>query len=261
MGRGYYELIEAPSDELGGKSGPKAIFTARFIGKWDEPQRPYTVANETIAAAIGTALGLPIAPGITDEIGGKPYFLSQELHKPGDKQVGPEGGAPAVEKLLSNNQLLVHGAIIFDLYIANNDRGFLPDRRNIAVDADGRLFLYDHGNCCFYRNRDSEGIVAGVSRLEAVEASLDAMFDMGSKPNMYWELLTDIKMADFWLNRLEMIPDFMLDAFVSMIPSAVDPPNEHERKALAEFLKKRRHYLREHILADKKHFPMLGGRE
>ncbi len=258
MGRGQYELIQAPTDELGGKSGPKAVFTARFIGKWDEPNRPYNVANETIAALIGTALGLPVAPGITDEIGGKPYFLSQDLPKPGDKQVGPQGGAAAVEKLVADNRLLVHGAIIFDLYIANNDRGFLPERRNLAVNNDGSLFLYDQGNCCFYRNRKTAKDVAGVPRLKSVEKSLSAMFDKGGD-NFYWQLLTDVKLADHWFDRIRQIPDFMLESFVNMIPRAVNPPTEAERQALIEFLKKRRHYLRDQVLNDKTHFPKLGG--
>src|SRR5690606_32095689 len=131
---------------------------------------------------------------------------------------------------------------------------------NLGLDDDGRLFLYDHGNSCFYRHREAAGIVAGVDRLRSVEASLDAMFDMDHKGNKYWELLTDLKLVDYWLERIQQIPDFMFDAFVGQIPPVFNSPAPEERQALAEFLKKRRHYLRGHILADKKHFPKLGGK-
>ncbi|MCC7509506.1 MAG: hypothetical protein IT464_09040 [Planctomycetes bacterium] len=260
MGRGYIkEYRENPTDELGGGTGTAARFTVQFIGKMASRDYPYAVANETVASAIGLVLGLPVAPGITDEIGGQPYFFSQEMRKYGDKQFGPGAGAVAMEKFVRQNQLLIHGAIVFDLFIANNDRAFLPARRNLALDDDGNLFLYDHGNSCFYRPRESPKVVAGIVRLKTVEASLAAMFDKGSEGNLYWEALSDIKMTDHWLKRIQQIPDFMLESFVNMIPAAVNPPDEAERAALVEFLKKRRHYLREHILADRAHFPNLGG--
>jgi hypothetical protein len=256
MGRGYV-IRENPVDELGGASGSAATFTVQFIGKTTTQNYPYTVANEVVATAVGMALGLPVAAGIVDEVGGQPYFFSQRLRKHGELQVGPPDFVRKLDSFVADNQSIVHGAIVFDLFIANNDRSFPV--HNVGLDDDGRLFLYDHGNSCFYRHREAEGIVAGVDRLLAVEASLDAMFDMDHKGNRYWELLTDLKMVDFWLDRIKQVPDFMLDAFVDLIPAAVNPPDQEERQALAAFLKRRRHYLRDQILADKKHFPKLGG--
>lgn len=258
MGRGY--VRENPLDELGGATGTAAEFTIQFVGKVSKPEFPYTVANECIAAALGAALGLPVAPGITDEVDGKPYFFCQKIRKHGNSQVGPPASTKAIENFVDANPLLVHGAIVFDLYIANNDRAFAPERRNLGLDDDSRLFLYDHGNCCFYRHRKSAGIIGGVDRLHAVEGSLDAMFDMDHKGNRYWELLADEKLVDHWIDRIKQIPDFMIDAFIEMIPPSTNPPNGQEREALADFLKKRRHYLRDQIMANNQHFPSLGGK-
>ncbi|MCB9931812.1 MAG: hypothetical protein H6841_00150 [Planctomycetes bacterium] len=257
MGRGF--IKESPTDELGGATGTAAEFTIQFVGKVSKPDYPYTVANECIAAALGAALGLPVAPGITDEVNGSSYFFSQKIRKHGSSQVGPPASTRELEAFVGANSLLVHGAIVFDLYIANNDRALAPERRNLGLDDDGRLFLYDHGNCCFYRHRRTSGIVAGVGRLDSLETSLDAMFDMDHKGNRYWELLTDVKSMDHWIDRIKQIPDFMIDAFVELIPPRVSPPTRLERDALAKFLKKRRYYLRDQILADKQHFPKLGG--
>lgn len=91
-----------------------------------------------------------------------------------DRDPEEESGAPATAKKLADyvakNSFEIHGAIVFDLFVANNDRAFSPDRRNLLLDRGERLTLIDLGNCCFYRNRPDVGIVAGIPRLDAVEA-------------------------------------------------------------------------------------------
>ena len=112
----------------------------------------------------------------------------------------------------------VHAAIVFDLFVANNDRAFGPERRNLLLDSGGRLMLYDQGNACFYRPRPSAGILAGISRLDAVEADLDAMFDMAHKGNRYWEFLTDWSLVRDWCSRIEQLPDFLIKSIVDNVP-------------------------------------------
>ncbi|TWT44152.1 hypothetical protein RAS1_05600 [Phycisphaerae bacterium RAS1] len=51
------EIIETPGDPLGGQSGEKTTYNVQFLGKKNNPDFPYTVANEIVATHIGIALG------------------------------------------------------------------------------------------------------------------------------------------------------------------------------------------------------------
>ena len=160
-----------------------------------------------------------------------------------------------------NTSYLIVGdarAIVFDLYVANNDRAFGPQRRNLFLDERGRLSLYDHGNACFYRPRTAAGIQAGVPRLNAVERNLKALFDMDHKGCHYREFLTDRNLVQKWCDRIKALPDFLIHAAVDRIPSDLARPDASERKRLAEFLLNRRSYLFDHILKSRKYFPGLG---
>lgn len=152
----------------------------------------------------------------------------------------------------------VHGAIVLDLFLANNDRAFGPERRNLFLDPQDRLVLYDNSNGCFYRNRPHAEITAGISRLDAVERDLDAMFDMAHKNNTYFQYLNDWAWFDHWFDRLRQLPEFVFENAVARIPRHLPRPTDQERDRLLRFLIARRRYLADHVNARRRtRFPGL----
>ena len=164
-----------------------------------------------------------------------------------------------LSRFVDTHSAEIHGAIVLDLFLANSDRSFGPQRRNIAVDERGELLLFDFGNSLFYRNRLHVGIHAGVERLDAVEASLPAMFDKEERDNddVYFQLLKDWNQVEQWCARIRELPDFVINVAVDRLPREFDPPSEDERQRLKSFLKKRKSYLLDHIRLNPGLFPNL----
>lgn len=150
--------------------------------------------------------------------------------------------------------------MIFDLYVANNDRALGPVRRNLLLDDRGRLVLYDHGNACFYRPRPAFGVEAGVARLSAVAADLHALCDMDHKGNVYRQLLTRWDLVESWCRRVEQLPDYVIDAAIARVPDDLRRPTSRERTALREFLLERRTRLLGQITANPDLFAGLPAR-
>ncbi len=249
------EVRQLPRDLLGGASGPKERYGVLFIGKSNNESFPYTVANEIVCSWLGHALGLNVQIAIPHSVGGSDTVLIQYLPNHPVMAEGPPATAAVVQHYIANRSFEVHGGIVFDLFVANNDRSFGPQRRNIRFAPDGRLVLIDFGNACFYRHRPSAEIVAGVPRLLAVEKSMQSLFDMAHKGNRYWDYLTDWNHIEEWCNRIQQIPEFTIKAAVDRIPEA--SASEVERTALVEFLTRRRGYLLAHIRSCKDAFPGL----
>lgn len=249
------EITEAANDPLGGASGKKRMFDVRFMGKTNNADFPYTVANEIVASVLGTVLGLNVPHVIAHSIGGEECVLIHMKDRDPRMQQKAPASARALSEYVQSNPWEVHGAIIFDLFLANNDRAFGPQRRNLLIDSSGKLLLYDNGNCCFYRNRPKASIVAGVARLNAVENDLSAMFDMDSKGNHYRQFLTDQNLVEEWCGRLAQLPGFLIEAAVDQIPPGA--ATDAERGRLAEFLLRRRHDLRGQIASNRAMFPGL----
>jgi hypothetical protein len=252
MSQHIVEITEMPRDPLGGASGEKRKFHVEFLGKLDNDEFPYTVANEVVAEPIGMALGLNVPTVLTHRIGNVNCALIQMRDKDPRMQHEPPATAAALAEYVRSHPEEIHGAIVFDLFMANNDRAFAPVRRNLFLDTEGRLVLYDNGNCCFYRNRTKASIVAGISRLNAVEADLTALFDMDHKANHYRESLTDWSLVQEWCHRIQQLPDFLLKSAVHRIPSGC--VNQTERDRLLEFLLKRREYLYDQIVQNRDKF-------
>jgi hypothetical protein len=172
-------------------------------------------------------------------------------------------GAPItsieLSRFVDTHSTEIHGAIVLDLFLANSDRSFGPRRRNIGVDERGELLLFDFGNSLFYRNRLHVGIQAGVERLDAVEASLRAMFDKEEKDNdaVYFQLLKDWSLVEYWCDRIRELADFVIDVAVDRLPREFDPPSDEERQRLKDFLKRRKAYLLDHIRLNPDLFPNL----
>ena len=251
------EIRELPSDPLGGASGEKLFFDVRFLGKANNPDFPFTVANEIVATEIGRALGLNLPVVITHFSEETTLALVQMTTRDPAIQAGPPATALVLEEYVDKHPREVHGAIIFDLFVANNDRAFGPERRNLALDEDGRLQLYDQGNACFYRPRPSADIEAGIPRLDAVEKDLTAMFDMAHKGNQYFDLLVDWKLVEEWSDRLKALPEFLIEAAVGRISAGLERPSRLERERLTDFLVGRRGRLFDDIVKWKHCFPGL----
>jgi hypothetical protein len=251
------EIVEEPADPLGGASGAKRRFRVEFLAKANNSDFPFTVANEVVATQIGQALGLNLPIALAYRIAGEALVFIQMIDRDPEMTKGPPATSRALREYVENNPDEIHGAIVYDLFIANNDRAFGPERRNLMLDTDGRLLLYDQGNACFYRHRPSQGIEAGIARLNAVEANLRAMFDMAHKRNHYFELLTRWDLVKQWCDRIQELPNFMIEAAVSRIPSYLAHPTKQERERLVAFLIARKSHLMEHIIENRELFPGL----
>lgn len=256
------QMIEEPGDEIGGASGLKFRFQVQFQAKTDSELFPFTIANEIAAAAIGQALGLTVPSVLTYLIDGTSYVLSHLIDRRSDmaKPTPPPITSANLARWVGEHPREVHGAIMFDLFLANNDRAFGPDRRNLFIDSDDQLVLYDNANGCFYRNRPNAGIAAGISRLDSVEANLQAMFDMAHKNNTYFDLLDRWDLIDFWVDRIQALPDFLLADAVERTPEYLARPTPGERQRLSEFLIARKRYLADHIMRYQACFPRLPSR-
>ncbi|RJP30961.1 MAG: hypothetical protein C4547_16180 [Phycisphaerales bacterium] len=251
------QIKELPGDPIGGASGGKTFFDVRFLGKTSSPEFPYTVANEVVATQIGMSLGLNLPTVITHTVGGTTVALIQWMDRDPSMQEPPLATAAALRDYVADHPDEVHGARIFDLFIANNDRAFGPMRRNLLLGDDGRLLLYDHGDACLYRPRPDANIRAGIPRLDAVESELPAMFDMDHKGNHYREFLTDWKLVDRWCERIRLLPEYLIRAAVARIPESSPQPDADERQRLVKFLIARRGYLLEHRVRWQVCFPGL----
>ncbi len=251
------EFTELPGDPLGGASGAKRFFHVEFLGKSDSPDFPLTVANEVVASELGRALGLNVPSVITHSVGGDTLVLVQMLDRDPRLQHGPPATARALKESVEADPHALHGAIVFDLYVANNDRAVGPERRNLALDPEGRLQLFDHGNACFYRPRPTAGVECGITRLTSVAADLKNLFDMDHKKNHYREYLTDWALVEEWCARIKELPDFLVEGIVARVPKGLARPTAEERGELASFLVKRRTYLFDHIAGNPALFPGL----
>ena len=241
------EILEQPNDPLGGASGRKRVFSVEFIGKTNNDDFPFTVANEVVAAQLGITLGLNIPSVLTHPLESETVALIQRIDRDPSMQAGPQATSKRLAEYVAANSSEIHGAIVFDLFVANNDRAFGPERRNLMLDKRGKLLLYDFGNACFYRNRPSRGIVAGTPRLDAIEHDFSALFDMDHKENHYREFLSDWKLVDYWCDRIRTLPDFVIESAIERIPADLSRPTPEERKRLIEFLCRRKLSLKQQI--------------
>jgi hypothetical protein len=251
------EFKELPGDPIGGASGAKRYFHVEFLGKPDSPDFPFTVANEVVATELGRALGLNVPSVITHSVDGDTLVLIQMLDRDSRLQQGPPATAKALKESVEADPRAIHGAIVFDLYVANNDRAVGPERRNLALGPEGRLQLFDHGNACFYRPRPTAGVECGITRLTSVEADMKNLFDMDHKKNHFREYLTDWALVEEWCARIRQLPDFLVEGIVSRIPADLSRPTVEERRELARFLLKRRTYLFDQIADNPALFPGL----
>ena len=85
------------------------------------------------------------------------------------------------------------------------------------------------------------------------------MFDKQEKnpQNYYFQLLHSWELVEKWCQRIEQLPDYVIESAVQRVPSDIEPPNNAERIRLVDFLKRRRHDLLNQIRANTDLFPGL----
>ena len=132
-------IQELPADEYGGASGEKRKFQLEFLGKAPSERFPYTVANEVVSSHIGNVLGFNVPPVLPYRIGGEPLAMVLWMQPAARQQTGPPMTSRALKEFVESHDEEIHGAIVLDLYLANTDRSFGPERRNIAIDETDRI--------------------------------------------------------------------------------------------------------------------------
>ena len=241
MGNGNIDhIIQLTSDSLGGSSDV-GLFHVLFAGKTASERFPYIVFNEKVAGEIGRVLGLNCPEVLVEQFSKRTYFFShwQETSELGTAL--PPGATVDIAKYFETNSDIIHGMLVFDMFVANNDR----TPKNILLRRDGKLALIDHGNALLYYR--SEKAVSGIERLNAVEQDINNMFDW---PHKYLGFLQDMKLVEYWIERINQIPDYFIESLVDNI-SEIENISQEIRDRTKDFLLKRKTYLLDHIKGNK----------
>ena len=250
---GIDHIIELPEDPLGGSAGAK-MFHVLFAGKTSSEQFPYIVFNEKVAGEICRMLGLYCPEVLLEQFNDKWYFFSHWQETTPQNTILPPGSSQDISNFFQKEQGYVHGMIIFDLFVGNNDRR----RDNILLRSrDGNLALIDHGNSLLYYPSSNSSVASGVERLDQLRADLRVMFD---KPHQFLWALTDMALVESWIRKIRQIPDYFIESMISNLPEMEYVDLEMKEKTIA-FLKDRRTYLWDHIMTHRELFPNLKERK
>ena len=247
-------VVELP-DEPGGATGAR-YFHVLVIGKSNTTTEPYNIVNEKVASELARAMGLR-APEILlyksrVEEGEKWRCFSHFLPQSAVGETAPSGTAEQKEQYFLNNPGELEGMICFDIFACNNDRRKAGGGNLIVDNHDGSVWMIDHANALFYRNRPNAGIVAGIPRLSAIEADLSALFD---KNHEFLSSLKSWESIDLWCNRIASISDYFVERTVANLPSGILDAREGE--FLVDFLNKLKEKLRSIIGDNANLFPAL----
>lgn len=213
------------------------------IGKRDNTENPYCVANELVASEIGKRLRLPVPPACVVQDGaGQPYFACLDFNLTGITlpPIIPSMFAAAFAQAVAD--ILVFGA-----YIANSDR----HRGNLAADySTPRYNVFDHSHVLFGGTHHG---ATGVTRLTGAEACLVIDGSLGGNRHCLINSLTDDRPMRKMIERIEGLDNYFLEDVVS---AASDYGlSTSEESSLLSFLSQRRHTLRQLISNNKPSFP------
>jgi len=247
-------VLEVAGDSLGGRSGAVRC-RILFVGKRASDEYPYQVANERIASEIGRVLGLWIPDSVVYRFNGDVMFFSHFIEDGTGDACGalsppPSGLEHEVKLLAPATEFIRHGIVMFDLFVANNDR----KADNIRLGRDGRLWCVDQGNALFYRpyRADGEYRLPGIARIEAVSDDLSAMFD---RPHHYLSWLASWDIVEQWAERIRALPGYLIEHIVDSFPEGVISADE--RTAVVTFLGERRGSMRRLVESNISRFPGL----
>jgi hypothetical protein len=239
-----YEVVSWGASVGVGASGARHLHLASY-GKTVEPNQPYVVVNELVAAEIGHFLRLPIPPCcIVADASGKQYFASLSFALTGNAlppiipvdfyAAFPEGSA---------------ALLAFDVYIANYDR----HAANLAAEYGNpqRFNVFDHSHCLL----NGTPPAGGEARLRQVENALVIDGATGGNRHCLIDRITDDRLFGPILQKIESIPDFFIETAVDMVGGYGISPAE--RASLTEFLLRRRNSVRQLIATNHAAFPSM----
>jgi hypothetical protein len=242
-------IIELPEDPLGGTAGAK-MFRVLFAGKTSSDKFPYIVFNEKVAGEIGRVLGLHCPEVLMEPFDDRWYFFSHWQETTTQGTILPPGTSKEIADFFEENPEYIHGMIIFDLYVGNNDRR----RDNIILRRDRKLALIDQGNALLYYRASNGNASFGLERLKKLRSDMRAMFD---KPYRFLKALTDMTLVEIWTEKIRQIPDYFLESVIQNLPE-MEYIDKAIKENTTEFLLNRRGYLLDHIIGNRVLFPNLG---
>jgi serine/threonine protein kinase len=204
-----------------------------------DPDDCYEMFNEAVSVSLGHMCGLPVLEQFFFLHGTNIYSVTQYISQHGH----PPLKADNLRKMLYANPSMSHGMVMFDLWIANNDRK--PDNIQFGPNADS-IYLIDFGNALLYRAETK-----GVKRLEEMEKYPEKLYTEPGKPYAYTKLLYDPGEVDFWCDRFLSIPEWMIrnavergDEVLQMGSTVWESSEGSIKEAAYNFLIKRRNLLK-----------------
>jgi hypothetical protein len=216
------------------------------VGKRDNTENPYCVANELVASEVGKRLRLPVPPSCVVQDGaGVPYFACLDFNLTGITLPPILPGAFA-----ATFGDAVADILVFDAYIGNSDR----HSGNLAADyGTPRYNVFDHSHVLFGGTHHG---ITGIARLTAAETSLVIDQSIGGNRHCLIDVLADDRPMRRMLERIEGLDDYFLEDVVS---AASDYGlSSSEASALLSFLKLRKSTLRQLIANNKLSFSGIG---
>lgn len=204
------------------------------IGKTNNPQSPYYVVNELVAAEIGRRLRLPVPPNcVVQNDEGIPFFASLNFNLTGDSlpPIIPERFRDTFKECCAD-------VIVFDAYICNGDR----HTRNMSADYShpARYSLFDHSPALLGSGNSV------IARLDTVNKSL------GIGGHCLTGMVTDDRHFDRILKRVEGLEEYFIRDVVE--GSEEYGINPDEIKRFVEFLLERQPKVRKLLSEQKKIF-------
>jgi len=229
-------------------------FHVHFVGKTDTPKFRYIVFNEKVAGEIGRVMGLPCPEVLVEPFNDRHYFFShwQEISKSG-MELPPQTAAER-QTAMANQLDIMYGMLVFELYVANNDR----KADNIKCRSDGTLSLIDHANALLYYKRSSRSASHGIARLGEVSKDIRKMFE-DDRLHHFMHLLPKKDVLGKWMERIEAIPNYFIEAIVLGCPDTEYVKIEYKLRTI-EFLIERKKYLSDHIEAHRDFLSKMQGK-
>lgn len=217
---GYF-VIESVAGALAGATGNGQLVRIQAACKQDSADRPYTVANEYIAARIGFAAGLPVPPGQLVRLSdGKIGYICLMF--------GPEGvSLPPVlpEEFVKDDPHLAIGIVMFDMWIRN---GIDRHEENLAHLPDVGGVIFDHDTALF-----------GTRYQKGAEDLRNAINQPCLDGHCLPEALTTLEHAHEWSARFKAIPIALIREAAQTV-FRLGLIKAAERDVVVEFLQFRR---------------------
>jgi len=217
------------------------------IGKSQWAESPYLLANEWICANIAQFLRLPVPPFAIVQKKNRRTAMFTSYSYDGD--IKPDDVIP--QKLYDNFPAACAGIVVFDMLVANCDRG----KQNLQVDVPANphaFYLIDHERALFYIYAKE-----GIKRLESRDDRLGVTDGDSSRNEWHClvELIDDAQLFIPWLDKVHDMPAWFIDDICDEVGDiALTRP---ECEAVKSFLKERRHKLDHLITTHKTRFPLI----